>query len=217
MSPRPAPLTKGEQPAVYKDSGGDRQVIGNGGTLLADLGSVLACGFGLGALSSPTTEVVTEQFGHSHRTTITLKNFLLPTVDVGGAEGYGSAPLYVFPRGNIEVLGTTTNLTLVAAAGIGATAAVVTAVGSVAAAADATLTGTEADLVPSFASTLTASAGVMKGLGQTDRRFDNTTTTNSAQLTARLNAAIPDAGSTANSTITCNGTVQFTWINHGDN
>lgn len=204
-------------PGVYKDLGGWRQVFKSTAILLLESGAKFLTTIGIGTKNASSAVVVEEQFGHQHRTTLTLTNFPVATVDTGGTSGNGSAPLYTFPRGSIQLLGAVENLTLVAAAGITATAALLTGIGSVAAAADATLTGTEVDFVPSFASTLTGSAGVAKGLGVTGKFFDNTTTTNATQLAARLNFAIPDAGSSANSTITVSGTVTLTWINHGDN
>lgn len=213
-----APLTKGYQPQVYKDSNGDRMVVDSAGTLLLRTGAKIETTMGIGAaVGTAPTEVVDEQIGHVHRTTITLTNFVVNTTDVPSGEGYGSASLYTFPRGSIQLLGAVANLTITGGAGLTATAAVVAAVGTVAAAADATLTGTEGNIVPSYAATLASNAGVVKGRGVTGAFFDNTTTTNATQMPAILNFAVPDAGSTAATTITVSGTITISWINHGDN
>lgn len=204
---------------IYKKQGGLEMWFVGGTKLVMDTLSKLICGFGLGTPVVNAAIVTEEQFGHIHRTSLTFTNYALATVDSAGNAGIGSLTAYTFPRGNIQFLGATSNLTIAAAAGIGATAAVVMSVGTVAAANDATLTGTEANLIPSTACTLTGSAGAMKGKSTATQSafFDNTTTTNATQMPAILNAAVPDASSSANSTLTLNGTLTFTWINHGDN
>lgn len=202
------------QPAIQRDNGGDREVFGAGATQLFETGALCLTSDGVGVL--PAGVSAQEHKGTVHKTLITLANFPVNTTDTPSTSGDGSSKIYTFPRGLIQLLGAVCNLAIACAAGITSTASVVGSVGSAAAAADSTLTSTEADLIPSTAATLTASAGVMKGQGTTGKFFDNTTNTNSTQLAANLNFAIPDAGSSANSVITVNGTITLTWINHGD-
>lgn len=150
------------------------------------------------------------------KTVITLSGRSITMTDAGAAGSHGSVQLYDFPQCNLSFLGATCNLTLTAGVGgISDTAAVVVGVGTVTLATDnATLTGTEADLVPSTAATLTAGVGSGKGKSLTAGAavFDGTTTAKDAWL----NIAVPDADSSANDTITVSGTVTLVWANLGD-
>ncbi len=80
-----------------------------------------------------------------------------------------------------------------------------------------TLIGTEADVVASTAATLTAGAGTLKGKTAAAQMaagvFDGTSTA----VDLHLNFAVPAADSTGDDTLTVNGTIVLTWINHGDN
>ena len=155
--------------------------------------------------------------GGALRVTLELTNVAVAMTDAGASGSYGGTKIYDFAEGLITVLGATTNLTIAATGGIGATAAVVGALGTATAGANDTLTGTEANIVPSTACTLAASAGSFKGeMTATEFAaavFDGTATAKDMFL----NFAIPDAGSTADGTITVNGTVTFTFVNSGDN
>lgn len=159
--------------------------------------------------------VVDESVG-TIRTTLKLSNQVITMTDATTAGCQGSIKLYDFPACNLLFLGATCDLTVTAGTGgIADTAAVVASVGTAAASnADATLTATEADLIPSTAATLTAGAGAAKGKTLTAGVvvFDGTTTAKDAYL----NLAIPDAGSTGNDTITVSGTVTLVWANLGD-
>lgn len=208
-----------ENVPIIRDLNGTRLRIASGGTFLEDLGSIHLLGFGIGAIPIVTgLTSVTEKMGHIHRSLFTFTNMVITTTDGTTNGAQGSQKIYTFPRGLILILGGTANLTITGdGTGVINTAVVVGAVGSVAPANDATLTSTEANMIPSTASTLTAGAGVTKGRGVTQTYFDNTTNTNSTQLSANLNFAMPDASSTANGTITVTGTVEICWINLGDN
>jgi hypothetical protein len=88
-------------------------------------------------------------------------------------------------------------------------------VGTVTAGVDnATLTTTEADLIPSTAATLSGGVGTAAGITLTAGAvaFDGTATAKDAWL----NIAVPDAGSTANDTFTVSGTITLVWSNLGD-
>lgn len=211
-------------PSIQLDQGGKRQTFASGSVEVAETGSkkLTTSGIGVSPLGVMSTfpgavNIVEEREGTLHRTIITLTNLIVPTVDHTTNGGQGTSLLYTFPRGLIELAGATSNLSIVGdGTGITATSAVVSSIGSVVAAADATLTSTEADFVPSFAATLASSLGVVKGQGVTKKFFDNTTNTNATQLTANLNFATPDAGSTGAGTITVSGTINLSWYNHGD-
>lgn len=156
-----------------------------------------------------------ESAGGAIRTVLTLTRKVITMTDATTAGCHGSFKLYDFPDCNLLFLGGTCDLTLTAAAGITATAAVVASVGTTTlSTTDATLSGTEADLIPSTAATLTGSAGTAKGKTLTAgvAVFDGTATAKDAWL----NFAVPDAGATGNSTLTVSGTVTLVWSNLGD-
>ena len=177
-----------------------------------------ANGVGTSGVSPVASGVVASNVtGGVTRTVLTLTGTSITMTDAGAAGSHGSLKVYDFPAGNIAFLGATTNLTILAGSGgITDTAAVVGGVGTVTVATDnATLTTTEQDLVPSTAATLTAGAGDFDGQSLTAgiAVFDGTATA----IDAWLNFAIPDAGSTANDTLTVNGTITLVWANLGDN
>lgn len=212
------------QALIQRDRGGAREVYASGSVRLTESGAkqLTNSGIGVSPLGVQSAEpgainIVEEREGTLHRTIITLTNLAVATVDHTTSGAQGTQLLYTFPRGAIQLLGALMNLAIVGdGTGVTTTAAVIASLGSAILGTDVTLTGTEADLVPSTAASLTASAGTAKGIGSTDRRFDNTTNTNSTQLTANLNLDVPDAGSTANGAITVSGTIQLSWYNHGD-
>jgi len=120
--------------------------------------------FGVGAKNGAAISAKEYGDGVLHQTVLTLTALSITMTDTGANGSHGGHKLYDFPLGQIEIVGATTDLTIVAAAGIGATAAVVSSIGTVVAAnTNATLTSTEADIIAQTASTLTSSAGVMRG------------------------------------------------------
>ena len=169
---------------------------------------------GSGLVSSAVE--VSETGAGAQKTVITLSGLSVTMTDAGAAGCHGSVKLYDFPACNLLFLGGTCSLTLTAGAGgISDTAAAVLSVGTATVGVDnATLTLTEADLIPSAAATLTA--GVGTGAGKTVTAgvvvFDGTSTAKDAWL----NIAVPDAGSTANDTFTVSGTITLVWSNLGD-
>lgn len=172
---------------------------------------------GLVATGSPAgTGVSAAEFdGAMHRTVITLAGLVVTMTDATTAGSHGSQKVYDFPGGPIQVFGCSYNLTTLAGAGgITDTAALVGSLGSVALATDnATLTSTEADLVASTAGTLSGGAGTLKKHGSAvATAFDGTTT----PVDVFLNLAVPDAGSSADDTITVSGTITIHWTNLGD-
>lgn len=213
------------QTLIQRDSNGNREVYGSGSVRVNEAGSKLltTVGVGVSPLGTMSTAVgavniVEERDATLHRTVLTLTNVVVATVDATTSGAQGNLPLYTFPRGLIEIFGAVSNLAIVGdGTGVINTAAVVSSIGTVVPAVDATLTSTEANIAPSYAGTLTAGAGVVKSKGVTSTFFDNTTFTNATQLAAFLNFAMPDASSTANGTITVSGTITINWFNHGDN
>lgn len=170
-----------------------------------------------GSVASASGVTASSTSGGVFKTVLTLTNTVITMTDAGAAGSHGSLKVMDFPAGNIAFLGATSDLAIVAGSGgITDTAAVVGGVGTATVGTgDATLTGTEQDLVPSTAATLTAGAGAMDGESVTAgiAVFNGTATA----IDAYLNFAVPDAGSTANDTLTVNGTITLVWSNLGDN
>jgi len=163
----------------------------------------------LGAKGTPagTGVTVVESLG---KTIITLTNVAVPTVDAGAAGAQGSLKIYDFPEGLLDFRGGVTNINLTAVgAGIAATSTVIASVGTAVAGADLTLSGTEADLVPSGSVTLVASAGAISQVSATANAviFDGTATAKDAYL----NFVVDATGSTANASITVSGTITLAW------
>lgn len=159
--------------------------------------------------------VKTTKVGGVKTETFTFTAKAITVTDTGGVNGgQGSLKLCDLPQGLAVILGGSTNLTITAAAGITATASVVGSVGTTAAdAANATLTSTEANIVPSTAATLTGSAGAFVGQSTASVTVDGTATA----VPIYLNFAVPDAGISANSTITVTGTLTVVYCICGDN
>lgn len=212
---------------IQMDKAGQRLVFGNGAVRVVETGAreLITSGSGTSPLGTMSTDpalvalnVLEDRVAHFHRTRLVISGLAVPITYNGASGVQGSQLLYTVPRGLINVYGATSNLTLTGdGTNISATAALVSSIGSVAAAADATLTSTEANLIASTSSTLTASAGVMRGKsGVTPVQFDNTTTTNATQLPFYLNFAGVQACATANGVLTVSGTIEIVWLNLGD-
>lgn len=180
-------------------------------TTTANVGSV--------PTASATAGVTVSELGNGllHQTVFTVNVAALAMTDATTAGCHGSIQLYDFPAGLITFLGASTDLAITAGVGgIGDTAAVVGSVGTATAGVDnATLTGAEADVIPSTAATLTGGVGACDGQQTTAlvAVFDGTAT----PVDLYLNFAVPDAGSSANDTLAVTGTVRVTWLWSGDN
>jgi len=184
-------------------------VLNGGGTRTSTAKTTV----GVGAKNGTTVSAV-ENVGLIHQTVLTLTALSVTMVDATTAGNQGGVKIYDFPEGNILILGGTADLTTLAGAGgITDTAALVGSVGSVVAATDnATLTSTEANIVPSMSGTLTGGAGTLKGVNTATAFLDGTATA----ADVYLNLAVPDAGSSADDTVAVSGTITITWINLGD-
>jgi hypothetical protein len=148
--------------------------------------------------------------GGYHKTVLSLTNLSLTTTDHTTNGAQGSQVVYTFPKGAVQLLGASCNLTTArVGTNIQTTAALVGSLGSVAAAiTDATLTSTEADMIASIAGTLVAGAGTLNSYGGiVTTPFNGTATA----TVANLNVAIPDAGSAGNDALLVNGTITLYW------
>jgi hypothetical protein len=166
-----------------------------------------------------TGVTATESAGAIHQTVLTLADVSITMTDATTAGSHGSLQVYDFPAGLIQVLGCTTNLDIArVGTAITATAEVVGSVGTATVGVDnATLTGTEADICPSTAATLTTGAGAMDGQSTATEMAAGVWDGTASAKDMYLNFAIPDLGSTGDDALTVDGTITLTWINHGDN
>lgn len=158
---------------------------------------------------------VEQGLGPVRKTILRLNAFSVATVDHTTDGASGSAKLYDFPEGAITILGAVVNLTtLKSGSGLAATAALVHALGTVAANADDDLADAgEGDIIASTAGTLSSSAGSFKAhRSAAPAVFDGHTTA----VDLRLNVAVVDAGTSANAAVLYTGTVEVTWLNAGD-
>lgn len=174
----------------------------------------LVPGYGLGAKNGAAVAVSETQIGPLKRTVFTITDLTVAMTDATTAGSHGKHKLYDFPAGLILVLGCVTDL-VVARVGtaIGAAAAVVGSIGSADVGTDnATLTSTEADIVPSTAATLSSGTGNFDGQSSSVAMIDGTT----SAAKASLNLAVPDGDSSGNDSLTVNGTVTLTWVSLGD-
>lgn len=153
--------------------------------------------------------------GPVKQTVLTFTNVAVAVTDHTTSGASGSQEVYSFPAGLIGVLGAVANLSVVAAGGLSATAALLSAIGTVAAAADATLTSTEANISASASNTLSAHAGTVKNKSTAVTVLDGTAS--SANVFLNFAAADGDSTDSSNSTLTLNGTLTITWANFGDN
>lgn len=154
----------------------------------------------------------------TYTTTFTLSGVAVSLVDATTAGAHGSIQLVDFAQGNIRFLGATSNIALVAGAGITAGGALVCGVGSAVAANDnAALSGTEQNVIPSTSVTLTSSAGTFAG-ESTGTEGAITLDGTGTAVDLFLNIVATDAHTTGSGpfTVTCTGTITVTWTDLGD-
>lgn len=165
---------------------------------------------------SGTNVTSRESFVVPQRRTFTFTATPVTITDTGGANGgHGNLKFYDFPEATITILGAVSNLSISrVSTGLSATAAVVTSVGTVATAtSDATLTSTEANVIPSTTATLTAGAGTARGESTAILVADGTSTA----LDLFLNFAVPDGGISATDSLLVTGTIVVDYLLGTDN
>lgn len=209
-SQRPTNVEVGQQ---FFDTTLGVDLVWNGAAWVNAAGLIpVAAGNGAAA---GTGNVASERQGVVHTTILTLTALSVTMTDATTNGCHGSQKVYDFPAGNIMILGATSDLQITAGAGgIADGAAVVGSVGSAAVGTNnATLTSTEADIVPSTAGTLTSGVGDVDGQSTGAAVLDGTATA----ADAYLNLAVPDADSSASDTLSVTGTITLVWVNLGDN
>jgi len=129
--------------------------------------------------------------------------------------------VFDFPEGRIHIFGAVMNSSIVASSSFNATAndKFVVSMGTVVAADDNALSGTEVNLIPSNSITTDDGGGANTQLTNDWHSelaaaavFDGTTT----PVDAYVNVACPDTANTGASTYAVTGTVTITWANLGD-
>ncbi len=153
--------------------------------------------------------------GVLHKTTLTFTLTGAHDLDMADDDHGTGIKVYDFPAGSIQILGATCNAiaTSVNTGAGGGTFPM--ALGSEVGADDNTLTGTEADIIPSTA--------ITGGTGSTASDFHATlaapilfANAGGADLDLYVNAAITAAVAEGAVTIAVTGTATITWINLGD-
>jgi len=179
--------------------------------------------YGVGKKSSSTT-IVTYEFGNqaSHKTVIKLTASPVVMTNNSGVALYGgigtgtTTAIYTFPRGAIKILGADVrgNLTLTTAGAL-ATYASINSLGSVTSANDATLTGTEANILASTsAATAAAKVAALKSFSLVDTvPYDGTMTA----MPMFLNFVVANDASNSTGVGTFTGTVTVSWVNLTNN
>lgn len=148
-------------------------------------------------------------YGMRH-TELRLTNVAVTLVD-NGTTGSGGLKLYTASEGVIEVFGAVADLTY--ASGSFTDAGLVSSMGTVTAAADGTLTSTEADIIQSTASAMSGGAGTNKMVRTgAPGKFVGTST----PMAWFLNMASAN-DPVGNKTIIVSGTILVHWMNYGDN
>lgn len=148
------------------------------------------------------------------KTVITLTNYVIALVDNAGVGAHGGAKIFDMPAGVIDIENAVSALAITkSSAGVNATWNGDFAVGSVVAAVDATLTGTEANIIPST-STPAAVAGLSSANGSAAAAARLGTL--GAALDVYLNVLVDDADQDVTTTpcnLIFNGTVTLWWRN----
>lgn len=156
-------------------------------------------------------EAATVSVGVVRQTVLTLDLTGDNDIDLAdGADHGAGVKVYEFPAGRILLLGATINCTTTIAGASGGAATVDLAVGSAAAADDATLTSTEANVIPSTATANGAST--WKAALAASAQFDGT----SSAVALYVNAGVTNAISASAVTVAIAGTLTLTWCNLGD-
>lgn len=201
--------------ATLRWTGSETRVMDSSGQLLQTITDTSSVG-AAAASGNAATEVIN---GVIHQTTLTLNDVSVAMVDAT-IQG-GSTKIYDFPEGRVLVLGCTASLapktTSTVASTINAGVAGVWALGTAVATADAALTSTEADLLPSTAwtssTTINVAAATVTGALASSAQFDGTTTAKDMYLSACVTGA---TDIDADGTVAWSGTVKITWILLGD-
>lgn len=147
------------------------------------------------------------------KTVFTFTNYSQTMTDNGANGSQGGTKIYDFPTGALLFVGTPQCHLTIARVGtaIASGAAVVASLGSVVASnTNATLTSTEADILPSTTATLTSGTGNVYSTNSATLQIGGSAANTATDM--YLNFAIPDADSTGNDALTVTGTIEVCYI-----
>jgi hypothetical protein len=157
--------------------------------------------------------------GSIRQTLLTFTNFTIALTRTSAAITANSGAsnpglVYTFPEGHISIVGAVVSTTLALTTAFATAANFVTSLGTVQAAADATLTGTEANVIASTATAVATSAATVAS--QSVATFPGNFNGTASAIRLFLNGATSD-DTTADSTLTIvSGSLLVTWIHLGD-
>lgn len=120
--------------------------------------------------------------------------------------------IYTFPEGVIQVVGAVANVVLTTP--FATSAGFLASIGTAQAAADATLTSTEANVIASTGTAIASSTGTF--VGTPISTYISPLNGSTTPINLYINVATAD-DTTASGNITLNGSVTVTWIAIGDN
>ena len=195
--------------------------LGRSGQNVTVSGNVVTT-VGNGAKNGATVAAVEKGDGVIHQTVLTCTATTITITDDAAVAQYGGVKVYDMPEGSVVFLGCVIDGSLTA----GVTGTIIdawngdVALGTATATTGATLTGTEADILQSTATTLAVTKvancdaqSIATALTEAGSRwFDGTT----AAKDVYLNYVIDDDVSHTTGTATFTGTITITWMNLGD-
>lgn len=160
---------------------------------------------GAGEKSAADGITTTELFGATSKIVINFEDYILPTVDAGADGAHGSVKIYDLPGSVVSILSASATLEMEAGdSSIDADAALVFSVGTVTVGTDnATLTSTEANIIPSTALTLDAGVDEASAVG--------TAVVVSTTGEVFLNVAVAADDSSDDSTLIVNGQITIVY------
>lgn len=160
--------------------------------------------------------ILTNGAGYN-KTVLKLTNTPLPLIDTAGVVARCALKVLDMPAGLIHIAGAVVNLALTkSAAGVNADWDGDVSLGSAAAAGDATLTSTEANIVPSTATPQAVTgATTAKAVSTAGVMLDGTATSVDVYLNVLVDDADQDVTGTPTNLI-ANGEITIVWANLGD-
>jgi hypothetical protein len=206
-----AAITIGATNAINLALGRSGQPVTIAGSIRTSVGVGAAAGTGVVATEGGD--------GVVHQTTLTLTNTPVVMADEAGVVAYGGLKIYDMPAGAILMLGAVSDLDLtLSAGGINADWDGDVGIGTVTAGNDATLAGTEQNIIPTTATPQASGSATTANAQSTATEnavIDGTGTDPDVYLNFLVDDADHDVTGTPTN-IVCNGTITLTWVNLGD-
>ncbi|HAM57578.1 MAG TPA: hypothetical protein DCQ64_20075 [Candidatus Rokubacteria bacterium] len=206
-------------PKIYKDNGGDRQVIADGGVLKVDAGGEVQSA-NIGAVAGTGVTVKEAGVGAFKTSVLTFVNTPVVLADEAGVVAYGGLKVYDFPQGYIYLLGAVSDLAITkSSAGVNADWDGDIGVGTVPASNNGTLASTEQNIIPTTA-TPQAAAGATTGKAVSTATEHAILDGHTTAIDAFVNLLVDDADHDVTTTpcnLILNGTLTINWLFLGDN